>query len=105
MQVAGLSGIKDIAATTTSMAVRSDGTLWGWGNNGSGQIGDGTTTERHSPVQVQGISDVKQVAGGYYYFSLALKNDGAVWAWGYNYHGALGDGTTTERHAPSPCST
>ena len=82
-----------------SLAVRSDGTVWAWGANGSGELGDGTTTDRRTPVQVSGLTDAVAVSGGGY-FSLALRSDGTVWAWGYNHDGQLGDGTTTTRTTP-----
>ena len=78
-----------------SLAVKSDGTVWAWGYNAYGQLGDGTTTERHAPVQVSGLTDVVAVAGGYMH-SLAVKSDGTVWAWGDDLVGQLGDGTTTD---------
>jgi alpha-tubulin suppressor-like RCC1 family protein len=81
-----------------TMALKSDGTVWAWGNNGFGQLGDGTTTERHTPVKVSGLSGVIAIACGSYH-SLAMKSDGTVWAWGYNYYGQLGDGTNTEKDA------
>jgi alpha-tubulin suppressor-like RCC1 family protein len=80
-----------------SLAIRSDGTLWAWGFNKRGQLGDGTTTHRHSPVQV--LTDVVSVAAGYRH-SLAIRSDGTLWAWGSNKRGQLGDGTTTHRHSP-----
>jgi hypothetical protein len=80
-----------------SLAIKNDGTLWAWGWNVYGQLGDGTTTARHSLVQV--MEDVVSVAAGYRH-SFAIKNDGTVWAWGHNYYGQLGDGTTTDRHSP-----
>ena len=70
--------------------------MWAWGYNGYGQLGDDTTTNRASPVQVGGLGGVTAVAGGTYH-SLALKSDGTVWAWGHNGCGQLGDGTTTDR--------
>ena len=93
-----------------SLAVGSDGNAYAWGNNYYGQLGDGTTTERHAPVRVK-TPDRKtypdlpedftylQVSAGYCH-SLARGSDGNVDAWGYNYFGQLGDGTTTVRHAP-----
>ena len=83
-----------------NLAVKSDGTLWAWGWNHSGQLGDGTTTDRLTPVKVQGLSDVVGVAVGNT-FSLAVKSDGTVWTWGSNY-GLLGDGTTAPRSTPGP---
>ena len=75
-----------------TLAIREDGTVWAWGRNSDGQLGDGSTTNRPLPVQVAGLSNVIQVAGGGAH-SLALRNDGTVWAWGRNYDGQLGNGT------------
>jgi alpha-tubulin suppressor-like RCC1 family protein len=80
-----------------SLALKSDGTLWAWGNNAYGQLGDGTNTDRNSPVQIgSGYSAIS--AGDQ--FSLALKTDGSLWAWGRNYYGQLGDGTNTNKNVP-----
>ena len=68
------------------------------GNNDYVQLGDGTTTQRNSPVQVV-ASGVTQIATGYYH-SLFLKADGSLWAMGKNDDGQLGDGTTTNRNSP-----
>src|SRR5438477_389666 len=75
-----------------TIALKQDGTVWTWGYNGYGQLGDGTTTQRVIPVQVSSLSGMTGVAAGLY-FSLALKSDGTVWAWGNNTNGQLGDGT------------
>jgi hypothetical protein len=100
VQVIGLTGAVAIAAGNFhSLALKSDGTVWAWGNNFYGELGDGTTTHRSSPVQVIGLTGVVAVDGGYCY-SLALKSDGTVWAWGWNYIGRLGDGTMTDRSSP-----
>lgn len=66
-------------------------TLWAWGINGHGQLGDDTTDERHDPVEIPGITWMTMEAGSY--FTLALKEDGTLWAWGDNSWGQLGDGT------------
>jgi hypothetical protein len=98
--VTGLTGVTQVAAGTFhSLAVRSDGTVWAWGANNGGQLGDGTTTNRSVPVQVTGLTGVTQVAAGTFH-SLAVRSDGTVWAWGNNLHGQLGDGTTTNRSVP-----
>ncbi len=81
-----------------TLALKADGTVWGWGYNYFGSVGDGTPTTRLAPVQV-GITDVQAIAAGYYH-SLALKRDGTVWAWGYNGCGQLGDNSTTQRNSP-----
>jgi alpha-tubulin suppressor-like RCC1 family protein len=95
-----LEGIGAVAAGLNhSVALKDDGTVWAWGDNEFGELGDDTTTERNTPVQVTGIAGVVSIAARGD-FTLALKNDGTVWAWGANSHGELGDGTTTDRHAP-----
>jgi hypothetical protein len=85
--------------TLHSLALKADGTVWAWGWNHFGQLGDGTTLLRRRPVQVTGLTGVKAIAAGPY-ASMALKHDGTVWAWGWNGFGQLGDGTTTDRRAP-----
>jgi alpha-tubulin suppressor-like RCC1 family protein len=75
---------------THVLAVKADGTLWAWGNNAAGQLGDGTSTSRATPVQIG--AGYKAVTAGRK-FSLAIKTDGSLWAWGDNLEGQLGDGT------------
>jgi alpha-tubulin suppressor-like RCC1 family protein len=72
-----------------------------WGDNDNGQLGDATTTERHTPVTAAGVTaaDVTAVSGGLN-FSLALLANGTVEAWGDNLFGQLGDGTTTDHPTP-----
>ena len=70
-----------------------------WGHSIVGQLGDGTTTQRTSPVTVSGLSNIIALAAGGSY-ALALASDGTVWAWGNNGNGAIGDGTTTLRTSP-----
>ena len=82
-------------------AIKTDGTLWTWGDNTYGQIGDGTTTTRNSPVQtVAGGTNWKQVTAGGYYSMAAVKTDGTLWTWGYNQSGYLADGTKTNKSSP-----
>src|SRR5439155_1177362 len=81
------------------LEARSDGTVWAWGANSFGELGDGTTITRLSPVQVTGLTGVTQVAAGCIH-SLALRSDGTVWAWGDNNAGQLGDGTLVTRTTP-----
>ncbi|MEV4255092.1 Ig-like domain repeat protein [Spirillospora sp. NPDC049652] len=84
-----------------NLAVTSEGRLLAWGNNEYGQLGDGTTTQRDTPVYVElpdGVT-VTRVAGGEQH-SLAVTSDGRVLAWGRNYYGTLGNGTTTPRTTP-----
>ena len=81
-------------------AVKGDGSLWGWGHNSYGQLGDNTPTHRSSPVQtVTGGTNWKQVAGGTNH-TAAIKTDGTLWTWGYNTYGQLGDSTVTLRSSP-----
>lgn len=79
-----------------SLAARSDGTVWAWGNNASGQLGDNTTTVSLNPVQTDGLTSVIQVSAGQAH-SLALKQDGTVWAWG---SGPMVDGGSANRLTP-----
>ncbi len=83
--------------TGHSLARKTDGSLWAWGSNAYGQLGDGTRTDRLSPIQV--LTGVTAMAGGGYQ-TLALKTDGILWAWGGNDYGQLGDGTTMDRVSP-----
>ncbi len=97
VQLNGLSGITAIAGGYShGLALKKDGTVWAWGNNDYGQLGDGTEIDRATAVQVSGLSGITAIAGGYSH-SLALKNDGTVWAWGNNENGQLGDGTTVDK--------
>nr|WP_255570868.1 S-layer homology domain-containing protein [Cohnella sp. CFH 77786] len=93
LQVPGLSGVIAVSAGTGhSMALKNDGTVWAWGANWRGQLGDGTTTNRLSPLQVPGLSGVAAISAGWSNHSVAVKNDGKVWAWGDNDYGQLGIG-------------
>ena len=80
------------AASESGYAVTVDGTLWSWGDNSSGQLGDGTTVDHASPRRVPGLSDVIGVAASYG-VAYALTSDGTVWSWGLNSEGQLGNGT------------
>ncbi|MFD0716212.1 hypothetical protein, partial [Paenibacillus sp. GCM10027626] len=101
--VQGLTGVKHISASVNehalSLVVKQDGTVWSWGANTYGQIGDGTMMLRWNPVQVIGLSGVERIATGDYY-NLAMKADGSVWAWGLNSSGQLGNGSTINSSVP-----
>jgi alpha-tubulin suppressor-like RCC1 family protein len=81
------------------MAIRTDGTLWGWGDGSNGKTGHGNTTSYCSPVQVGSLTDWKTISCANTQ-GLATKTDGTLWSWGRNQYGQLGDGTTTERQSP-----
>jgi alpha-tubulin suppressor-like RCC1 family protein len=70
-----------------------------WGQNANGQLGDGTTTARKSPVKVKGITSAQAVTTSGTH-ACALVQNGGAWCWGANGNGEIGDGTTTDRHAP-----
>ncbi|RIB35140.1 MAG: hypothetical protein BXU00_02990 [Candidatus Nanoclepta minutus] len=93
------SWVQSIGGASHSCALKSDGTVWCWGGNWYGQLGDGTTTNRYTPVQVRGLTNVTQIALGASH-SCALRSDGTVWCWGWNSDGQLGDNTTTNRYTP-----
>ncbi len=90
-----------------SLFVKSDGTAWGTGYNGYGELGDGTTIDRISPVQASGLTNIIAATGGLRHM-LWVKNDGTVWSCGKNIEGQLGIGNNTEQHIPVqvnlPCS-
>lgn len=85
--------------SSTIMAVKSDGTLWGWGRNTSGQLGIGNTTNYSSPKQVGALTTWSKVTIDSNR-TLALKTDGTLWAWGSGSGGTLGDGTTVSKSSP-----
>jgi len=99
--VSGLSTATKIGGGAYhTCAVLSDNTMKCWGYNPYGNLGDGTTTQRTTPVAVSGISTATDVAKGLLYHTCALLSNGSVNCWGYNAHGELGDGTTTQRTTP-----
>jgi alpha-tubulin suppressor-like RCC1 family protein len=98
VQVADLTTVTAISAGNFhSVAVKADGTAWSWGDNTYGQLGDGTNDAQNKPVQVKGnLATVKSIAAGAYH-TLAIDQDGIVWAWGDNYFGELGYGYDQNR--------
>jgi alpha-tubulin suppressor-like RCC1 family protein len=108
VQLTSLPGTVAIAATTqgndaalynTFYALRSDGTVWAWGNGATGEVGDGSFTDSLTPVQVSGLTGVTAItAGGDTVY--ALRSDGTVWAWGSGTSGQLGNGSTANSAVP-----
>jgi alpha-tubulin suppressor-like RCC1 family protein len=84
--------ISKIGSAGFTMALKDDGTLWSWGNNSAGQLGDGSYDSRRlAPLQIgAGFQSVSVGAN----HTEAIKGDGTLWAWGWNAFGKLGDGTT-----------
>jgi len=88
------------AGNQHTAALRANGTAWGWGSNGNGQLGDNTTISKSSPVSVVGgYTDWVQVAAGGYH-TAALRANGTAWAWGNAGYGRLGDNTTISKSSP-----
>ena len=80
-------------ATNAVLALKTDGTLWAWGANQFGNIGDNTAVAKSSPVQVGALTTWAAISTGYNQ-NFAIKTDGTLWGWGYNgLKGALGVGT------------
>jgi alpha-tubulin suppressor-like RCC1 family protein len=102
VRVSNLDGVVAVAAGAVhSLALKSDGTVWSWGHNDYGQLGNGTAVPHSTtPVQVTGLAGVTAIAAGGGNFSLALTPDGAVWAWGDNGYGQLGNGATLPSNVP-----
>ncbi|MCI0554499.1 MAG: chitobiase/beta-hexosaminidase C-terminal domain-containing protein, partial [Anaerolineae bacterium] len=93
------SGPIAVAGANHSFAVYDDGSLWAWGNNNRGQLGDGSVTNRLTPEIISGMTNVVNVAAGLEH-SLILKSNGTVMACGNNDSGQLGDTSTTQRNSP-----
>jgi alpha-tubulin suppressor-like RCC1 family protein len=98
-----VSGLTDVIAISGgghhSLALKSDGSVWAWGLNDHGRLGDGTTIDRLTPVQVVGLSGVIAISAGASH-NLAIRADGTLWAWGQNAYGQLGDGTAVAKSTP-----
>lgn len=97
---------KTISATYWSnLAMKNNGTLWAWGfNQDYGQLGDGTHTNRNTPIQIGSANDWKSICAGAA-FSVAIKNNGTLWAWGTNQYGQFGNGTTLNSFVPLQIGT
>ncbi|KFE69023.1 RCC1 domain-containing protein [Hyalangium minutum] len=102
-QVDGLTQFVAVAAGNLhSLALRADGTVWAWGHNFFGQLGDGTQQQQLRPVPVVGLTNVVAIAT-HHATSYAVRADGSVWAWGNNQSGELGGGSEDSfRATPGP---
>jgi alpha-tubulin suppressor-like RCC1 family protein len=107
-QVQGLANVTAIASGGNhTCAVVADGSVWCWGDNVAGWLGNGSTSAATTPVQVIGLTDVKQISTSVYR-SCAVRANGAVACWGDNFDGSLGIGSATkgpEACGGGPCST
>lgn len=82
-----------------SISIKTDGTLWGWGYNGNGQLGLGNTTNYSSPKQIGALTDWSSITAGIESV-LGIKTNGTLWGWGRNQFGQLGLGNTTNTSSP-----
>jgi alpha-tubulin suppressor-like RCC1 family protein len=80
-------------------ATKTDGTLWSWGDNAYGSLGDGTFTRRLAPIKIGVFSNWDVVSVGDYH-TVALTGAHVLWSWGRNDNGQLGDGTRITRPTP-----
>ena len=87
----------------TTFIIKPNGTVYGWGRNTYGEVGNGTTDDQHTPGMIHGLSNIIEIipntSGSGYFF--AIDNVGRVYSWGYNGYGQLGLGTTTNQVIPT----
>jgi hypothetical protein len=83
----------------STLALKSDGTLWSWGSNSYGQLGLGNLTSYSSPKQVGSLTNWLKISGSYHV--LAIKTNGTLWSWGFNNFGQLGNGTNSQTQSPA----
>ena len=102
-QVGALTGWAKVGEVKSfvdaAAAIKTDGTLWTWGQNNYGQLGSGTTVNRSSPVQVGALTNWSKFAATSF-SAFAVKTDGTLWSWGYGGAGVLGLGNTTSYSSP-----
>ena len=87
------------AGAAHSCAIVADGTVWCWGANDDGQLGDGDTASTPTPTPVAGLTEARQLGAGAAH-TCALRADGGVWCWGGDFAGQLGDGVDLRRLTP-----
>lgn len=99
VEVEGMSNVIEVSAGDYfSIALKADGTVWTWGNNSSGQLGDGSKLDRIIPYKV--LDNVASIASGRSH-AIALKKDGTVWAWGADISGQAGQNTYSSVTIPT----
>ena len=89
-QIPGTTWDKIGGGNNWMTAIKTDGTLWAWGDNTYGELGDNSTVDKSSPVQVGSDTTWNTIRKGYGYINAAIKTDGTLWTWGNNPDGALG---------------
>lgn len=98
--IGGFNDWRQISASDThSSGIRESGIIWSWGSNSKGQLGDGTTTDKSSPVSIVGGFTWGSISSGERH-KIGLRNDNFLWSWGDNTYGQLGDGTTIDKSSP-----
>jgi alpha-tubulin suppressor-like RCC1 family protein len=101
-EIGGGRRFRSVSATYAhSAAIAEDGSLWAWGSNFAGELGDGTLENRSAPVQIGDDTDWVQVLTGSFH-TVAFKKDGSMWAWGAVSAGRLGDGRDTRAYQLTP---
>lgn len=94
-----------VSCTRQTLAIKTNGTLWGWGYNQFGQLGDGSNINKLTPTQIGTDNDWRMVSTSNYGYTLAIKLNGTLWAWGNNGLGQLGDGTNISKLTPIQIGT
>ena len=99
IQITGSNWKLVTSGNSHSIAIKTDNTLWAWGNNSSGQLGNNSYTSKSTPIQITGTTWKKVDCGSYY--TIAIKTDNTLWAWGNNSAGQLGLNDSTNRANPT----
>jgi alpha-tubulin suppressor-like RCC1 family protein len=91
--------------SNSTFALKTDSSLWGWGYNEEGALGDGTNINKTVPTKIGIDKDWLKVVSYYDWTTFALKSNGSLWAWGFNSYGEMGDGTTVSKTNPTQIGT
>jgi alpha-tubulin suppressor-like RCC1 family protein len=85
LQVKEINDVADIeAGMHFSIALKNDGTVWAWGRNDYGQLGNDEVTDTSTPIMVPGLASIKSIAAGAHHV-IAVDSDGAFWMWGWDF--------------------